>query len=131
MTELNRRTLLKGAAWSVPVVAIAASVPLAAASTVPVTGQLRFIGTPHKPVRELKLKVQNKGSEMARNVTILITGPSSATIPLGDIQPNGLGPTDSDHIRIPDLPDGKYTVTVSSENIQGETISVTLKKSGA
>ncbi|MBN7794122.1 hypothetical protein [Microbacterium esteraromaticum] len=33
--SLNRRTLLKGAAWSAPVVAMAVAVPSAAASTVP------------------------------------------------------------------------------------------------
>lgn len=32
-TELSRRTLVKGAAWSLPVIAVAASTPLAAAST--------------------------------------------------------------------------------------------------
>lgn len=38
MTEkgISRRTLVKGAAWSVPVIAVAVSTPLAAASTAPV-----------------------------------------------------------------------------------------------
>lgn len=33
---MDRRTFVKGAAWSVPIVAVAAAVPLAAASTDPV-----------------------------------------------------------------------------------------------
>lgn len=32
MTDINRRTVLKGAAWSVPVVALTMATPLAAAS---------------------------------------------------------------------------------------------------
>ncbi|MFD5224639.1 hypothetical protein ACFWHT_03370 [Microbacterium sp. NPDC058342] len=32
-TELSRRTLVKGAAWSMPVIAVAAATPMAAAST--------------------------------------------------------------------------------------------------
>lgn len=32
-TELSRRTLVKGAAWSLPVIAVAAATPMAAAST--------------------------------------------------------------------------------------------------
>ncbi len=35
MSELNRRTLVRGAAWSIPVVAIAAQAPAFAASTDP------------------------------------------------------------------------------------------------
>lgn len=37
MTEINRRTLVKGAAWSVPVIAAAAAAPLASASPNPTT----------------------------------------------------------------------------------------------
>src|SRR5690606_8865054 len=32
-TELSRRSLVKGAAWSLPVIAVAAATPMAAAST--------------------------------------------------------------------------------------------------
>lgn len=35
MTALDRRQVLKGAAWSVPVIAVAVATPQAAASTVP------------------------------------------------------------------------------------------------
>ena len=35
MSNPTRRTVLKSAAWSVPVIAVAVSVPLAAASTAP------------------------------------------------------------------------------------------------
>ena len=37
MTNINRRTVLKGAIWSVPVIAAAVATPLAAASEVPPT----------------------------------------------------------------------------------------------
>jgi hypothetical protein len=37
MTQYNRRTLVRGAAWSIPVVAIAAHAPAFAASTAPPT----------------------------------------------------------------------------------------------
>lgn len=33
--EITRRNLVKGAAWSVPVIAVASAVPLASASTTP------------------------------------------------------------------------------------------------
>lgn len=43
MTDINRRTLVKAAAWSVPVIAVAVSTPLAAASTAPTTrSRIRF-----------------------------------------------------------------------------------------
>lgn len=35
MTDINRRTVVLGAAWSVPVIMAAVAVPLAAASTTP------------------------------------------------------------------------------------------------
>lgn len=41
---VSRRTVMKGAAWSIPVVAVAVATPLAAASTVDV-GAYRLVGT--------------------------------------------------------------------------------------
>ena len=42
---LSRRTLVKGAAWSVPVIAVAAATPLAAASTATNVGNFAINGT--------------------------------------------------------------------------------------
>ena len=42
---LSRRTLVKGAAWSVPVIAVAAATPLAAASTATNVGNFALNGT--------------------------------------------------------------------------------------
>lgn len=39
---MDRRTVVKGAAWSVPVIAAAVAVPLAAASTTPTRDRLTF-----------------------------------------------------------------------------------------
>lgn len=45
MTNIERRRIVKGAAWAVPVIAAAVAVPASTAST-PETGAcLRFIGT--------------------------------------------------------------------------------------
>lgn len=43
--SLSRRTLVKGAAWSVPVIAVAAATPLAAASTATNVGDFALNGT--------------------------------------------------------------------------------------
>lgn len=44
-TNVSRRTLVKGAAWSLPVVAVAAATPLAAASTVTNVGDFSIDGS--------------------------------------------------------------------------------------
>ena len=44
MTEINRRTMVVGAAWAMPVIAAAVAVPLAAASVAP--GKLLLTCTP-------------------------------------------------------------------------------------
>ncbi|MBN8424142.1 hypothetical protein JF531_06355 [Microbacterium esteraromaticum] len=44
-TELSRRTLVKGAAWSLPVIAAVAATPMAAASTVTNVGDFQVDGS--------------------------------------------------------------------------------------
>lgn len=126
MTEpsLTRRTLMKGAAWSIPVIAVAASAPLAAASQ-QACDQLRFIGTPKFGQHDLKFKIQNKCSETAINVNVLLAyNGGTRTYAMGDIAPNGL--SEVDHTRDTTIPAGPATLTIISDNMAGETISVTL-----
>lgn len=100
---IPRRTVIKGAAWSVPVVAASMALPLAAASEAP-TACLRFIGTPPKIKKDesIKMKVQNKCKATAKNVVLTISYVSNGTpinksVPLGDIAPNAHAPIEHDH----------------------------------
>lgn len=123
--SMERRTFVKGAAWSVPIIAVAAATPLAAASE-PV-GALRFNGTPkHSKKGEVKFSVHNDSKVTAKNVvvTVVWTGGSeqvTKVIPLGDVSKSGQ--TKQERIQ---FAKGTVTLTVSSDNVPGETITVVL-----
>lgn len=120
---IERRAIVKGAAWSLPVIAAAVAVPASTAST-PVTGGscLRFIGT-NLTGKSLKVKVQNQCEVTARNVvlTIAIDGSDQVRfIPLGDIPPHGHAPTE--HVRDYQIPAGDDSVAISARGDNTATI---------
>lgn len=117
MTNIERRRIVKGAAWAVPVIAAAVAVPASTAST-PETGAcLRFIGT-NVTKKSVKVKVQNQCAATARNVVLTIgiddTPGRVIVVPLGDIPPHGHAPTE--HERAYDIPEtGGVVVTASAD----------------
>ncbi|GAA2912762.1 hypothetical protein JOD62_002035 [Microbacterium keratanolyticum] len=71
-TGISRRTLVKGAAWSVPVLALAAATPMAAASTAAATVAWTNAG------QILRLSVFNGGQ--VAGITALMTAPNQLSI---------------------------------------------------
>lgn len=123
---IPRRTVIKGAAWSVPVVAAAVALPLAAASEAP-TACLRFIGTPPQIQADgtLKTKVQNQCKATARNVVLTVSYTSNGTpmnesFPIGDLRHGQPGPLDHYRTHIPaDVQ--SVLLTVTADNAQTVT----------
>ncbi len=79
---LNRRTVLAGAAWSVPVIATAIGVPLAAASTQ--TPTLAFVNGPYsstacQPVGDIVLRRTTDGTTPHAGQVITLTPPTGFT----------------------------------------------------
>lgn len=79
MTEINRRSFTKAAAWSVPVIAAAVAVPLAAASTTPHEGCLVLTnktagigGKPNTIFINYKVK-HTEGPNATGAMTVLVT----------------------------------------------------------
>lgn len=114
--NIKRRSVIKGAAWSIPVIAAAIATPLAAASTQS-TAELRFIGSSFTK-KSLKFKVQNTGSAVARDVSVLVIWDGGTlTVPLGDIAPGSHAPTE--HDREHDIPDNVSFVSLEAVTIDG------------
>lgn len=117
MTNIERRRIVKGAAWALPVIVAAVAVPASTAST-PETGAcLRFIGT-NVTKKSVKVKVQNQCGTTARNVVLTIgiddAAGRSIVIPLGDIPPHGHAPTE--HERAYEIPEaGSVAVSASAD----------------
>lgn len=80
---VERRTVLKGAAWAVPVVAVAVSTPLAAASEeykpcVRFTNATPHLGTKNKTMyNTFELYTDCVGGVSGLLVTVTVTGPKS------------------------------------------------------
>jgi len=93
--SIERRTIIKSAAWGLPVIAAAVATPLASASrpSAEPTG-IRFIGVAATK-REVKLKIQNIGSTSARNVALLVNGT------LHKVWPELVGHQPTEQVRIP------------------------------
>lgn len=122
MTELTRRRVIKGAAWSLPVILAATAVPLAAASVTAGTADLRFIGT-NLTKKSLKFKVENQGTATARDVSVLILWEGgSLIIPLGDIEPGSHAPTE--HDRQYDIPADARSVHLEAVTLDGSASAV-------
>lgn len=84
MTETTRRQVLRGAAWAVPVVAVAVATPLAAASTEPAETCLRFtnalphLGSKNKTAfTTFELATECLGGVSGISVTVSVTGPKN------------------------------------------------------
>lgn len=118
---MERRTLIKGAVWSVPIIAAATAAPHIAASA-PTRG-IRFNGTPkHDPQGVLQFSVHNDSNAVAESVEVVATweGGGFAILALGDVRVQS-GPH-----RMDDVPAGVVTLSVSAANVPGETITVRL-----
>jgi len=112
-TEFSRRSLVKGAAWSLPVIAVAAATPMAAASTATATaawtdtntqlltlGLLNGSGTVSAsifPTAPTAFRITNTAGEIP-NVTAVFTAALSSaglsiTVPVGTTKLRGFAPT--------------------------------------
>lgn len=60
----SRRTVMKGAAWAAPVVAVAAAVPMAAASPEPPEATFAFVGTTTSPKAGTNLNFRANGQSL-------------------------------------------------------------------
>lgn len=60
----SRRTVIKGAAWAAPVVAVAAAVPMAAASVEPPEATYAFVGTTTSPSAGSNLRFRANGQSL-------------------------------------------------------------------
>lgn len=118
MAEMERRTIIKGAAWALPVIAAAVAAPLATASGAS-EEQLAFIGT-NFTKKSLKFKVMNTGTTTVKNVIVFITwNGGSETVALGDIAPKGHAPTE--HHRDYTFPESVSNVTLRAVGEDGVT----------
>lgn len=127
-TNITRRTIVKGAAWSIPVIAAAVAAPLAAASTAP-QACLRFIGT-NFTKKSLKVKLKNDCTATAKNVVLAVSYTSNGTpisevVPLGDIAPGQPWPLD--HFREYDIPADVTTVVITATADNAPTVTEALR----
>ncbi|QHC68254.1 hypothetical protein GSU68_17870 [Rathayibacter sp. VKM Ac-2759] len=79
--EVQRRTLVQGAAWTIPVVAVATGAPFAAASGTPT---LAFVNGPYaatacQPLGSVILEATTDGTTPAVNETVMVTPPAGFT----------------------------------------------------
>jgi hypothetical protein len=97
---ISRRTLAKGAAWSVPVIAAAIAAPAAVASNIALSvTSVCAPGSPDSPARVTftitntlpkTLRAGTKFTVTATNIGITsVNGSASREVVLGDIPPNG------------------------------------------
>lgn len=128
-TPLPRRTIVKGAAWSLPVIMAAVAVPTSTASTPVTQACLSFIGS-SLTKKSLKFKVKNSCSVPAKNVrvTVLDTAGSgwSLVVPLGDIAPGNH--RSIEHYREYNFPDGVNRLFLTAMADNSESVSITLER---
>lgn len=79
--DLSRRTLVKGAAWSVPVVAVAVATPLAAASVTPPAATFWATGATVSVVSGNVTNFTVEGSDADGNLALLPAGTSVMIVP--------------------------------------------------
>lgn len=110
----TRRTLVKGAAWSVPVVAVGGAAPAFAASPVfEITGTTIGCKISNQKVYHLEIQIQNTGNQPATIADVTLTGTNSA----GDTI---VFPAPADQCM---CPGATYVLVVNSENQGGGNIS--------
>lgn len=117
-TDMTRRTLVKSAAWSVPVIAAAVAMPLAAASTVPETkNRIRFTNATATVGKEpntvyVNTKVQViDGPDAVQSVTLIVALGGRTFHKVWALVP-GWGSTEQVYFEFPDVPKGEpVTVT--------------------
>jgi hypothetical protein len=131
-TPLDRRTLLAGAAWSVPVIAVAVGAPAAAASTtIDVDFAVAYIELRTESVVAGVIAITNTGATAtADTVTLRLSGLAapSAHYYSTSFEPNLLGEVDkgdAQHTRVPTInsafvpsfTEGDTTLTLIGNNV--------------
>jgi hypothetical protein len=118
--NITRRTALKASAWSVPVIAVAVSTPLAAASTTPETrsNRLRFTNvtatvgkSPNTIYANTKVQVID-GPDAVENVVIVVSISAGGSLSYTFPYVGGWGNTDQVYPEFRNVPKGE-PVTVS------------------
>lgn len=82
-SEVKRRNLVKGAAWTVPVVAVAAAAPMAAASPIPARGLNGWVQLQRDCDARYQFVIDGVGNYPNRGLWVFTTqsdAPTSATI---------------------------------------------------
>lgn len=112
--DLSRRTLVKGAAWSVPVVAVAVATPLAAASQTPPAATFWATGATVSVVSGNVTNFTVEGSDADGNLALLPAGTSVMIVPDPGVTlqvVNAIG------IVVTANPDGSVTGVITASDI--------------
>ncbi len=112
--DLSRRTLVKGAAWSVPVVAVAVATPLAAASETPPAATFWATGATVSVVSGNVTNFTVEGSDANGNLALLPAGTSVMIVPDAGVTlqvVNAIG------IVVTTNPDGSITGVITASDI--------------
>ncbi|PVE95018.1 hypothetical protein [Microbacterium sp. TPD7012] len=112
--DLSRRTLVKGAAWSVPVVAVAVATPLAAASQTPPAATFWATGATVSVVSGNVTNFTVEGSDADGNLALLPAGTSVMIVPDPGVTlqvVNAIG------IVVTQNPDGSITGVITASDI--------------
>ncbi|PPG65701.1 hypothetical protein [Rathayibacter rathayi] len=131
---VHRRTIVKGAAWTIPVVAVSVATPAAAASKTPT---LKFTQTSYsvgacETLKGVQVKRTIDGTVPDPNKTVTVTLPTGYKFVDGTTTYSGT--TDSSGLMtlpdiVPPKTAGSATLTASSEGLAA-TAPVTVKQSG-
>lgn len=111
---LSRRTVVKGAAWSVPVVAAAVAVPLAAASTPTPAATFWATGATVSVVSGNVTNFTVEGSDADGNLALLPSGTSVMIVPEPGVT---LQIVNSTGIVTTTNPDGSITAVITGSDI--------------
>ncbi|WP_341944872.1 hypothetical protein [Microbacterium sp. LWH11-1.2] len=112
--DLSRRTLVKSAAWSVPVVAVAVATPLAAASQTPPPATFWATGATVSVVSGNVTNFTVEGSDADGNLALLPAGTSVMIVPDPGVTlqvVNAIG------IVVTQNPDGSITGVITASDI--------------
>ena len=110
---VSRRTLVKGAAWSVPVVAVAVATPLAAASTTP-AATFWATGATVSVVSGNVTNFTVEGSDADGNLALLPAGTSVSIVPDPGV---ALQVVNAIGIVVTTNPDGSITGIITANDI--------------
>lgn len=123
---LSRRTLVKGAAWSVPVVAVAVATPLAAASATPPAATFWATGATVSVVSGNVTNFTVEGSDADGNLALLPSGTSVTIVPDAGVT---LAVVNAIGIVVTTNPDGSITGIITANDITN--IRIQFRPTGA